>query len=307
MTNSEKTDAITRHFAQGTLVQLNGAEFKIAPPPNTTEDTAWQQVQDARSISALEGFLQRFPSSAHRGDAESKLDDLYWAKASEANTPADIRDYQNRYPNGRHSRDAQSEIATLDWQQAQNTSDPRVLEDFIKKYPSGGFHDEAAAKLDDLAWQRAAKANDATSLRDYLSRFPNGKHAEQTRTAIDQLAASKPPARVEAVNERDAVLSVLLRYKKAYEEESIAELQAIWPAMGPRQVSNLEVFFKTARAVSLAYNLVGEPETSGTSSTVTFTQSLNFIINGKKQKTSAQVTMQLKKAGPGNWLIESIR
>jgi hypothetical protein len=103
------------------------------------------------------------------------------------------------------------------------------------------------------------------------------------------------------------VLSVLQRYKKAYEEESIAELQAIWPAMGPRQVSNLEVFFKTARAVSLAYNLVGEPETNGTSSTVTFTQSLNFIINGKQQKTSAQVSMQLKKAGPGNWLIESIR
>ena len=111
MTNSQKTDAITRHFAQGTLVQLNGAEFKTAPPPNTTEDTAWQQVQDARSISALEGFLQRFPNSAHRGDAEPKLDDLYWAKASEANTPADFRDYQNRYPNGRHSRDAQSEIA----------------------------------------------------------------------------------------------------------------------------------------------------------------------------------------------------
>jgi eukaryotic-like serine/threonine-protein kinase len=307
MTNSQKTDAITRHFAQGTLVQLNGAEFKTAPPPDTTEDTAWQQVQDARSISALEGFLQRFPNSAHRGDAEPKLDDLYWAKASEANSPADYRDYQNRYPNGRHSRDAQSEIAKLDWQQAQNTSDPRVLEDFVKKYPSGDFHDQAAAKLDDLAWQRAAKANDTTSLRDYLSRFPNGKHAEQTRTAIDQLAASKPPARVETVDERAAVLSVLQRYKKAYEEESVAELQAIWPAMGPRQISNLGVFFKTARAVSLAYNLVGEPETNGTSSTVTFTQSLNFIINGKQQKTSAQVTMQLKKAAPGNWLIESIR
>jgi hypothetical protein len=307
MTDSQKTDAIARHFAQGTPVQLNGAEFKIAPPPNTTDDTAWQQVQDARSISALEGFLQRFPNSAHRGDAEPKLDDLYWAKASEGNTPADFRDYQNRYPNGRHSRDAQSEIAKLDWQQVQTTSDPRVLEDFVKKYPSGGFHDQAAAKLDDLAWQRAAKANDATSLRDYLSRFPNGKHAEQTRTAIDQLAASKPPARVEAVDERAALLSVLQRYKKAYEEESVAELQAIWPAMGPRQISNLGVFFKTARAVSLAYNLVGEPETNGTSSTVTFTQSLNFVINGKQQKTSAQVTMQLKKAGPGNWLIESIR
>jgi TolA-binding protein len=307
MTDSQKTDAITRHFAQGTLVQLKGAEFKSGPEPNTTDDTAWQQVQDARSISALEGFLQRFPNSAHRGDAEPKLDDLYWAKASEANTAADFRDYQNRYPNGRHSRDAQSEIGKLDWQQAQNTSDPRVLEDFVKKYPSGGFHDQAAAKLDDLAWQRAAKANDASSLRDYLSRFPNGKHAEQTRTAIDQLAASKPPARVEAVDERAALLSVLQRYKKAYEEESVAELQAIWPAMGPRQISNLGVFFKTARGVSLAYNLVGEPETDGTSSTVTFTQSLNFIINGKQQKTSAQVTMQLKKAGPGNWLIESIR
>jgi eukaryotic-like serine/threonine-protein kinase len=307
MTNSQKTDAITRHFAPGTVVQLSGAEFKTAPPPNTTEDTAWQQVQDARSVSALEGFLQRFPNSAHRSDAESKLDDLYWAKASEANTPADFRDYQNRYPNGKHSRDAQGEIARLDWQQAQNTSDPRVLEDFVKKYPSGGFHDQAAAKLDDLAWQEAAKANDATSLRDYLSRFPNGKHADQTRTALNQLAASKPPARIEAVDERAAVLSVLQRYKKAYEEESVAELQAIWPAMGPRQISNLGVFFKTARAVSLAYNLVGEPETNGTSSTVTFTQSLNFIINGKQQKTSAQVTMQLKKAAPGNWLIESIR
>jgi hypothetical protein len=77
--------------------------------------------------------------------------------------------------------------------------------------------------------------------------------------------------------------------------------------MGPQQISHLGVFFKSARSVSMAYNLVGEPQTSGTSSAVTFTQSLNFVTNGKQQKTSAQVTMQLKKVGPGIWLIESIR
>jgi hypothetical protein len=77
--------------------------------------------------------------------------------------------------------------------------------------------------------------------------------------------------------------------------------------MGPQQISHVGVFFKSARSVTLAYNLVGEPQLSGTSSTVTFTQSLSFVINGKQQKTSAQVTMQLKKAGSGTWLIESIR
>jgi serine/threonine-protein kinase len=308
MTDSRKSDAITRHFAQGGQVQLDGAEFKAALPPETTEGTAWLQVQDSRSISALEGFLKRFPNSAHRGEAEPKLDDLYWQKATDANDVANFRDYQSRYPNGRHAQDAQNEIVKLDWQLAQNTSDTSVLEDFLKRYPSGSFHDQAAAKLDDLTWQRASRVSDAASLHDYLGRFPNGKHADQAHNGLDQLAASKPPARVETtVDERAAVLAVLQRYKKAYDEESVAELQAIWPGMGPRQISTLGVFFKSARAVTLAYNLVGEPEISGTSSTAKFTQSLNFIINGKQQKTSAQVTMQLKKAGPGNWVIETIR
>jgi hypothetical protein len=307
ITDSRKSDAITRHFAQGGQVQLDGAEFKTALPPETTEDTAWLQVQDSRSVSALEGFLKRFPNSAHRGEAEPKLDDLYWAKATDANNVADLRDYQSRYPNGRHSQDAQTEIAKLDSQQAQNTGDPRVLEDFLKKYPSGGFHDQAAAKLDDLTWQRDGKANDAASLRDYLSHFPNGKHADQARIGIDQLTTSKPPARVENRDEKDAVLTVLQRYKKAYEDQSVDELQVVWPGMGQRQISNVGVFFKSARSVSLAYNLVGEPQISGNSSTVTFTQSLNFVINGKQEKNSARVTMQLKKAGPGNWVIESIR
>jgi len=288
-------------------VQLGGADFRPAAPPENTDDTAWLQVRDSQSIDALETFIKSFPNSAHRAEAEPRLEDLYWAKASEANTLAELRDYQSKYPNGRHSQDAQSQIAKLDWQQAQITSDPRALEDFLKKYPSGSFHDQAATKLDDLTWQRTGRANDATGLRDYLARFPNGRHAEQAHTALDQLTLSKPPARVETGDEKSAVLAVLQHYKKAYEDQSVDELQAIWPGMGPRQISNLGVFFKTARSVSLAYNLVGEPQIDGSSSTMTFTQSLNFMINGKPQKNSAQVTMQLKKASPGTWLIESIR
>ena len=307
ITNSRKSDVIQRHFAQAGQVQLSGADFKTAPLPENAEDTAWAQARDSQNIGALESFQQRFPSSAHRGDIEPRLDDLYWTKANESSALADFRDYLTRYPKGKHSQDAQNQVSKLELQQIQNTGDARALEDFLKKYPSGTIHDQAASKLDDMMWQRAGKANDAGSLREYLSRFPSGKHAEQAHSALDQLAVSKPPARVQALDEKGAVLAVLQQYKKSYEDQSVDELRTIWPAMGPRQISNVGVFFKSARSVTLAYNLVGEPEISDTASTLTFTQSLSFVINGKQQKNSAQVIMQLKKVSSGSWLIESIR
>lgn len=317
---------ITRQFVANSRVDINSSDLQ--PPSSTTtnqpsEADDWRQVKDSRDPEAVQSFLQRFPNSAFRQEAESKLEDLYWTRAVSTNSVAGFREYLNRYPNASHSQAAQSEIAKLDFQALENSRDGATLEDFLRRYPSGGYHDQIASRLDDLSWQKTS-GNDVNSLRSYVQRFPNGKHTDEANRDIALLTRppDKPrtpePPRVQpppapVVDDRKAVLDVLQQYQRAYEDENITELKRIWPGMTQQQLNKTEDFFRTAGSVHLKYEVKGNPEIAGDQASIRFLQTLSFSLNGKRQNpNSFTVIMTMKKANssPGSppaWTIENIR
>jgi hypothetical protein len=150
-----------------------------------------------------------------------------------------------------------------------------------------------------------------------LQSFPNGKHAEEARKIADELGRPATVARSPephtttppAVDEKAAVMQILSRYQKAYQQQDIGELQQIWPGMTGEQMKGVGDFFKHASSVTLSYDLTGQPNIENDHAIVRFNQSLSYILNGKLQRSSAKVVMNLTKLQgvPGNWRIESIR
>jgi hypothetical protein len=154
-------------------------------------------------------------------------------------------------------------------------------------------------------------------LRSYLQNFSEGHHSAEAKRRIEELStvaaatiptkpASVPPA---ATDEKKAVLDVLSRYRKAYEGHDVAQLREIWPGMSAQQVKSLGDFFAHASELTLGYRVVGSPTFDADRATVTFEQSLHYVVNGKLGKDSATVTMHLNKArgNPDAWRIDSIR
>ncbi|HYL12311.1 MAG TPA: protein kinase [Terriglobales bacterium] len=320
---------VFRHFPAGGVVELHKADVQFSalptntPPGPTAEELDWQKVRVSASTADVEGFLQRYPGGVYRFQAAEKLEDLYWARATNSHSIPAFREYLNRYPGGKYSQSAQQEIAKLDFEAVQTTTDGAALENFLKKYPSGGYHDQAVSRYDDLMWQRSGRGRDLNAVLAYLQKFPNGNHAEDAQKARAQLTravehtpessqqASAPV--VLAIDEKKAVLDVLVLYRRAYEDRNIDELQKIWPSMTHQQVRSVSDFFKTASSVNLSYSVSGEPEITGNEALVTLTQSLTYMVNGKSQQPRpATMTVRLKKPGSTQgsasaWQIESIR
>jgi eukaryotic-like serine/threonine-protein kinase len=312
---------VVRNFSAGGRVELNGSdllprELLSANTPPNPEASDWQQVKDSHSIDRLEGFLKRYPTGTFSLPAQTQLEDLYWARTTRSDNIATYNEYLAKYPSGKYSQEAQSDLTKLEWRAVENTTDPATLEDFLRKHPSGNYHDKAAAKLDDLAWERTAQ-NDTSSLRAYLQNHPNGRHFDEAQKKMEELnrptqVAHATPPRVSIpppLDDKKAVLDVMTRYQRAYQDRDIRQLQGIWPGMTVQQIKSLGDFFKHASMLTLNYRVIGDPIVDGDQATVKFTQSLSYVASGKPGKDSATVVMQLKKlqGNPGNWRIDSIR
>ena len=327
--NHRDSPLVFRHFPAGGLVELERADVQFSAPPASTplgptaEELEWQKVKGSDTAADVEGFLHRYPSGVFRFAAAEKLEELYWARATDSHTTAAFRDYLNRYPGGKYSQSAQQEIAKLDFEALHNATDSAAFEDFLRKYPSGAYHDQGVALYDDLMWQRSGRGKDLNGVFAYLQRFPNGNHAEEAQKARAQLTrvvehtpeatspASAPVAL--AIDEKKAVLDVLMQYRKAYEDRNIDELERIWPSMTHQQIRSVRDFFKTTSSVHLTYSVSGEPEITGNEALVTVTQWLTFVVSGQSQQPKpVTMTVRLKKPGAAQrgataWQIDSLR
>ena len=327
MAKNVASGGVVRNFPSGGRIELNRGDFPAreavappAPPPANArpnpEESSWQQVKDSRNIEDVEKFLKQYPSGVYRDQAQNQLESLYWAKATGSDSVAGYKEYLNRYAGGRYSQQAEENLAKLDWRAVENSSDPAALESFLKRHPSASYRDRALSKLDDLAWGRTSQ-NDISSLRLYVQNFPTGRHIDEARRKIEELnrppqvARSTAPRITESspLDDKKAVLDVLVRYQKAYEGQDIQGLRRIWPGMTSQQIKGVGEFFKHASSLTLNYSLIEEPEINGDRATVKFTQSLSYVAGGKPGRDSAKVVMQLSKlpGTPGNWQINSIR
>ncbi len=344
---NESPNPITRQFPAGGRVELSQPDFKIAPPPPPPstgsvprpEESDWARVKDSVNADDVNAYLKRYPSGAHRTEADSKLDDIYWAQAKSSNSLSAIRDYVNRYQHGRHVDEAQAEVARLDWQSVANTNDSGALDDFLKRYPSGQYHDRALARADDVLWSRTA--HDATGLNTYLQRFPSGKHADEAHTTIQQLSKKAVPEenpdevlwakldkkdksalqaflsrrpsahRVDAqaildqMALRDAQKKSLQQpldlFNAAFDHQQPKELKDIWPGATDQYVKALRP--PAGYKVSIKLQATGDPIVSGDSAQIPcdlISETTGPGIQPKQNRKAVRVS--LYKSGD-RWLI----
>jgi len=320
-TRNRVSGTILRHFSAGSPVELGPSDLvserPTAPnlpptaPPNA-EQTEWQKVKDSNAASDLEQFLKRYPKSEFGAEAQAKLDDLDWNAAA---SNMSYEQYVEKFPQGRHAQQARDAMTDSEWRSLQESSDSGAIKTFLDNHPSGAYHEKALSKLDDLGWLRT-RQNDATTFRSYLESFPEGHHAAEARKRMADLssASTVPPAAKSSVepsasDEKNEILDVLGRYRKAYEGHDLRLLKEIWPNMSAQQVKSLGDFFANASGLSLYYHLLEGPTVEGSHATVAFQQSLTYVVNGKAGKDSAKVTMRLAKSqGTAEiWRIASIK
>lgn len=108
------------------------------------------------------------------------------------------------------------------------------------------------------------------------------------------------------------VTDVLGSYKNAYENEDVDALKQLWPGISQQSAKSLQSFFATAKTVTLNCALVGSPQVSGDSATITFNEQLTYSMDGKmKAIPPHKTTMKLSRSAGGDnaggWKIESMK
>jgi hypothetical protein len=103
------------------------------------DEAQWAQIKDTTNPDQLRNFIQQYPDSAHRQQAESKLlilithagpklEDDAWTRAKTDDTFAAYEDYLKTYPNGAHATEAQ-----------QAATEVRPVANSVSKEPAIGL------------------------------------------------------------------------------------------------------------------------------------------------------------------------
>lgn len=73
----------------------------------------WNNAVVSGSKEALLDFLQKYPESTHKVEAQLKIDSLDWKVAQSLNTLEGVQSYIDAHPNGRYLEDANEMLKTL--------------------------------------------------------------------------------------------------------------------------------------------------------------------------------------------------
>ena len=102
-------------------------------------------------------------------------------------------------------------------------------------------------------------------------------------------------------NDLEGVLATLARYERAYREQSISQLVAVYPSQPDPQT--VEAIFQTADSIQISLTPVGEPIIDGENASV---DALRSVQQDGLAPVEGPVTLDLRRSGP-EWIIDAIR
>ncbi|MFT7562371.1 MAG: sulfatase activating formylglycine-generating enzyme [Bacteroidia bacterium] len=194
-------------------------EDRVPPAPIPAEETLrWEAALDADTVLGYRQFMQDFPESIYREQAQLQLDildDRAWQMLSGEDTRPAYEDYLEEFPSGRHSAEALVRIDEIDqalakaererielerqdeaaWATAKNERSISSMDQYINQWPAGQHIDEAGElrrKLQDelneqKAFELAMQLNTRESFQAYIDAFPQGAQVTQALEMIDGL------------------------------------------------------------------------------------------------------------------------
>lgn len=196
-----------------------GAEPPARAAPVSAEETArWQAALEADTVYGYRLFLEDFPESIHRDQAEihlERLDRAAWQAAQADGGRAAVEAYLEQFPAGLHEADAlirleefrladeaaareQGELERREreeWEAARARRTIAAIDQYLADWP-GGQHGEQARKLkeelqneanDRRAFEAAGKLHTIAAYQSYVDAFPRGRHVAAALEAIDGL------------------------------------------------------------------------------------------------------------------------
>jgi ketosteroid isomerase-like protein len=153
--------------------------------------------------------------------------------------------------------------------------------------------------VEQLEWERVKAAPDARSVRQFLTRFP------QQQEALQWLKAQEAS---EKANVNTAVLEVIARYAKAYENKDVEAMQAARPGFAAADKKRLEQAFREFKSIRYSLTPTGDPAIEPTVATVKCRLKVEMRSNdgGSPRPVDQAVTVKLRRQADA-WVIDTIQ
>jgi len=197
----------------------SGTADTQSPDSSWPEEKArWQAALEADTAFAYQMFIEDFPQSIHKPQAQEQLnalDEKAWQLAREEATRSAIEAHLQQFPNGIHKADAQIVLNEFDladaeaerlkseqerrddeeWTRARAERTTAAMNRYIENWPGGRHIDEAhemrsqlEREANDLrAFEAAQKLNTIAAYQAYVNAFPSGVRVANALEKIDDL------------------------------------------------------------------------------------------------------------------------
>ena len=189
--------------------------------------------------------------------------------------------------------------AAMEWDRVAGSKDPATFEAFRQKFAGDPLAIEAARRVEQLEWERVKGAPDARGVRQFLTRFP--QHPE----ALNWLKAHEAS---EKVGVNTAILDVIARYAKAYENKDVEAMQAARPGFGAADKKRLEQAFREFKSIRYSLVPTGDPAVEPTAATVKCRLKVEMKSNdgGNPRPVDQAVIVKLRRQADA-WVIDTIQ
>ena len=139
----------------------------------------YTEVRRQDTIAAYKDFLQKYPQSPDRKDAEGRLEVLAFQKASEENSEESYASFLRDFPQSRFARQANTQLEIKRYKRARDRDTLESYQDFLRRFPNGQFAREAKDRAEEHFFQKALRYQSVRGMEAYLQHFPSGRFARQ--------------------------------------------------------------------------------------------------------------------------------
>jgi hypothetical protein len=188
-----------------------------------TERNDYKNARSAGTSAALASFIERYPQSSLREQAQKELDDAVWRETQGTNTPAaylgfarnkprhamagearnrcrrmladakggesDYFDYLRSYPNDPDADALRQALKTVRFNAVSRSSDPDAELLFATEYPKTPEAAKLLASIQERAYAAAQSVNSRLAYQFFLKRYPNAPQAAQAQAKLDLFGA----------------------------------------------------------------------------------------------------------------------
>lgn len=187
--------------------------------------------------------------------------------------------------------------ASIEWEKISTSRDVAALEAFRARFPSDANAATAAARIRELEWEQAKQSNARAAVEKYLAKYPGDTQAMQWIAANESSAKD---------TETGAILAVLERYRKAYQDRDIQGILAVRPSFAPAERKRLEDVFRAARYIQLELAPEGSPAVQGEVASVKCRYRIQMRMDrADPPPVSSRWNVRLRRRG-AEWSIETV-